>query len=77
MTLDRSPESLFKTSNLYVSIKKLTMLLVNPWWGHFCPHNSVWSTFKYGPLGDIRDLDLVVSKQEILYVSIYKSMLTV
>ena len=27
-----------------------------------------------GPLGDIRDLDLVVSNQEILYVSIYKSM---
>ena len=26
------------------------------------------------PLGDTRDLDLVVSNQEILYVSIYKSM---
>ena len=26
------------------------------------------------PLGDIRDLDLVVSNQEILYDSIYKSM---
>ena len=26
------------------------------------------------PLGDIRDLDLVVSNQENLYVSIYKSM---
>ena len=26
------------------------------------------------PLGDIRDLGLVVSNQEILYVSIYKSM---
>ena len=26
------------------------------------------------PLGDIRDLDLVVSNQETLYVSIYKSM---
>ena len=25
-------------------------------------------------LGDIRDLDLVVSNQETLYVSIYKSM---
>ena len=24
--------------------------------------------FKYGPLGNIRDLDLVVSNQEILYV---------
>ena len=28
----------------------------------------------YGPLGDIRDLDLVVSNQENLYVSIYKSI---
>ena len=28
------------------------------------------------PLGDIRDLDLLVSNQEILYVSIYKSMYT-
>ena len=26
------------------------------------------------PLSDIRDLDLVVSNQKILYVSIYKSM---
>ena len=26
------------------------------------------------PLGDIRDLDLVASNQESLYVSIYKSM---
>ena len=26
------------------------------------------------PLDDIRDLDLVVSNREILYVSIYKSM---
>ena len=26
------------------------------------------------PLGDIRDLDLLVSNQEILNVSIYKSM---
>ena len=53
------------------------MLLVNPWWGHFCPQSAIWSKFKYGPLGDIRDLDLVVPDQEILYVSIYKSMLTV
>ena len=28
------------------------------------------------PLGDIRDLDLLVSNQEILYVPIYKSMYT-
>ena len=52
------------------------MLLVKPWWGHFCPESSIWSKFKYGPLGDIRDLDQVLSYQEILYVSIYKSMLT-
>ena len=44
--------------------------------GLFCPQSSIWSKFKYGPLGDIRDLDLVVSNQEILHVSIYKSMLT-
>ena len=42
--------------------------------GRFFPQSSVWSKFKYGPLGDIRDLDLVVSNQEILYVSINKSM---
>ena len=42
--------------------------------GPFCPKSSIWSKFKYGPLGDIRDLDLVGSNQEILYVSIYKSM---
>ena len=40
---------------------KLTMLLVNPWSGHFCPQSSIRSNFKYGPLDDIRDLDLVVS----------------
>ena len=68
MTLDRSPEFLFKTSNLY--LLKMTMLLVNPWWDHLCSQ----SKFKYGPLGDIRDLDLVVLNQEILYVTIYKSM---
>ena len=74
MTLDRSPEFIFKTSYLYESIKKLIMLLVTPLWGHFCPQISIWSKFKYGPLGDIRDLDLVVSNQEILYISIFKSM---
>ena len=31
---------------------------------------------KVYPLGDIRDLELVVSNPEILYVSIYKSMYT-
>ena len=39
-----------------------------------CLQSSIWSKFKYGPLGDIRDRDLLVSNQEILYVSIYKSM---
>ena len=67
VTLDRSPEFLFKAS-------KLTMLLVNRWRGHFCPKSFIWSKFKYGSLGDIRDLDLVGSNQEILYVSNYKSM---
>ena len=73
MTLDRSPVFLFKTSNLYVSIEKLTTLLMNPLWGPFSLEFYLEQT-KYGPLGDIRDLDLVVSNQEILYVSIYKSM---
>ena len=50
--------------------KALGELLVGP----FFPQSSIWSKFKYGPLGGIRDLDLVVSNQEILYVSIYKSM---
>ena len=42
--------------------------------GRFRPQGSIWSKFKYGPLGDIRDLDQVGSNQEVLYVSIYKSM---
>ena len=75
MALDRSPEFLFKTSNLYESITNQAPgepLVGVP--DHVCPQRSFWSKFKYGPLGDIRDLDLVVSSQEILYVSIYKSM---
>ena len=48
MTLDSSPEFLFETSNLYVSIKTYHAL-VNPWWGHFCPQSSIWSKFKYDP----------------------------
>ena len=47
-------------------------LLVGP----FFPQSSIWSKFKYGPLGDIRDLDLVVSNQDVLYASTYKSMET-
>ena len=70
MTLDRSPEYLFKTSNLYVSIKT-DHAPGEPLVGPFL---SPELYFKYGPLGDIRDLDLEVSNQEILYVSIYKSM---
>ena len=42
-------------------------LLVGP----FFPQSSIWSKFKYGSLGDSRDLDLVVSNQEIFYVSIF------
>ena len=47
VTLDRSPEFLFKASNLYVSIKT-DHALVTAWWGHFCPQSSFWSKFKYG-----------------------------
>ena len=42
--------------------------------GRFCPQSSIRSKFKCGLLSDIRDLDQVGSNQEILYVSIYKSM---
>ena len=74
MTLDRSPEFLFKTLNL-LYLLKTDLALVNPWWGHFCPNSSIWTNLNIVyPLGDIRDLDLLVSNQEILYVSIYKSM---
>ena len=72
MTLDRSPEFLFKISYLYESIIT-NQAPGDPLVGvpdHVCPQSSIWSKFKYGPLGDIRDLDLVVSSQEILYVSI-------
>ena len=49
--------------------------LVNPWLGHFV-HRALFgaSLNMVHPLADIRDLDLLVSNQEILYVSIYKSM---
>ena len=65
MTLDRSPEYFLK-SLIYMYLLKTDKLLVNPLWGHFCPQSSIWCKFKYGPLGDIRDLDIVVSNQEIL-----------
>ena len=38
------------------------------------PFLSPELNLEHGPLGDIKDLDLVVSNQETLYVSIYKSM---
>ena len=44
-----------------------------PMVGPFLSPELYWSKFKYGPLGDNRDLDLVVSSQEIWHVSIYKS----
>ena len=39
-------------------------------------HRAVFGAYlnMVHPLGDIRDLDLVISNREILYVSIYKSM---
>ena len=71
----RSPEFLFKTSNLYVSIKNWSCSgepLVGSFFGARALFGANLNTVN--PLGDIRDLDLVVSNQEILYVSIYKSM---
>ena len=51
--------------------------LVSPWWSHFV-HRALFGAYlkMVHPLGDIRDLNLLVSNQEILYVSIYKSMYT-
>ena len=71
MTLERSPES-FKPL-IFMYLLKTDHALVSPWLAIF-PRSSILSKFKYGPLGDIRDLVLVVSNQEILYVSNYKSM---
>ena len=49
--------------------------LVIPWWAIFVPRALFRANLNMvHPLGDIRDQDLVVSNQEILYVSIYKSM---
>ena len=72
MTLERSPE--FFKPRIFMYLLKTDHALVSPWWAIF-PRSSILSKFKkYGPLGDIRDLVLVVSNQEILYVSNYKSM---
>ena len=57
MTLDRSPEIFFKTSYLYVSIKT-DPALVNPWWPRALFGANLNTVY---PLGDIRNLDLVVS----------------
>ena len=49
--------------------------LVNPWWAIFVPRALFGANLNVvNPLGDFRGLDLPVSNQEILYVSIYKSM---
>ena len=71
----RSPEFLFKTSNLYVSIKNWSCS-GEPLVGSFFGARALfWANLNtIHPLGDIRDQDLVVLNQEILYVSIYKSM---
>ena len=48
--------------------------VVKSWCGYFCPQSSILNMVH--PMDDIRDLNLVVLNQEILYVSIYKSMLS-
>ena len=56
-------------------ILKTDHALVNPWWAIFVPRALFGENLnKVHPLGDIRDLDLLVLNQEILYVLIYKSM---
>ena len=75
MTLDRSPEFLFKTSHLYVSIKNWPCSgepLVVP---YFVPRAIFGANLNMVyPLDDIKDPDLVVSNKEISYASMYKSM---
>ena len=67
--MDRSPEFLFKTSYLYVSIKNWSCFRWTLGGAIFVPRALFGANkFKYGPLGNIRELDLVVSNQEILYV---------
>ena len=75
VTLDRSSEFLFKTSNLYVFIGNWPRS-GEPLVGPFLSPRAVFraNLNMVLPLGDILDQDLVVSNQEILYVSIYKSM---
>ena len=75
VTLDRSPEFLFKTLNLYVSIKNWPCSGEPLMGAIFVPRALFGANLNMiHPLGDIRDLYLLVSNQEILYVSIYKSM---
>ena len=60
---------------IYMYLFKTDHALVNPLWGHFVPRALFEANLNMvHPLDDIRDLDLVVSNQESLYVSIYKSM---
>ena len=74
MTLDSSPEFLFKPLiSLY--LLKTDHALVSPWWGHFVTRALLGANLNMAhPLGEFRDLDQVVSNQEVLYVSIYKSI---
>ena len=49
--------------------------LMNPWWAIFVPRALFGANLNVvNTLCDFRGLDLPVSNQEILYVSIYKSM---
>ena len=51
--------------------------LVNLWWAISVPRALFGAHLNMViPLGDIRDLDLLVSNQESLYVLIYKSLQT-
>ena len=70
MTLDRSPEFLLKLL-IYMYLLKTGHALVNLWWGQYVLRALFGANLNMvHPLGDIRDLDLVVSN----HVSIYKSM---
>ena len=58
MTMDRSPEFFFKKLLIYMYLLKTNHAPSEP----LVPQSSIWSKFKYGPLGGIRDRDLVVFK---------------
>ena len=49
-----------------MNLFKTDHALVNPWWGHFCPRALFGANLNMvHPLGDIRDLDLVVSSRRV------------